>query len=196
MCVTMLNLSIMSLDTDHLDEICEDIIAQQRDGISTHAMFLMKFNPEGTPPIDKGEIECKKYDLFREKLDKIGAKHGVLVQATLGHIYKPYEPYSFQPSVSLVTGEERDVTCCPLDPNTREYMKAQMRTLAKRKPSIIMIDDDMGLLYKPTKGCACKYHMAEFNRRAGTNMSREELYAHTQGTSEEDRKYTDIYVDV
>lgn len=196
MCGIMLNLSITSLDTDHIDEICEDVIAQQREGISTHAMFMMKFNPEGTPPIDKGEIECKKYDLFREKLDKAGAKHGVLVQATLGHISKPYEPYPFQPSVSLVTGEERDVTCCPLDPNTREYMKAQMCTLAKRKPSIIMIDDDMGLLYKPTKGCACKYHMAEFNRRAGTNMSREELYAHTQGTSEEARKYTDIYVDV
>ena len=192
----MLNLSIMPLDTNHIDEICDDIIAQQRDGVSTHAMMMMKFNPEGTPPINKAEIECKKYDLFREKLDKAGAKHGVLVQATLGHIYKAFEPYPFQPSVSLITGEERDVTCCPLDPNTRKYMKDQMRILAKRKPSIIMIDDDMGLLYKPTKGCACKYHMAEFNRRAGTNMSREELYAHTQGTSEEDKKYTDIYIDV
>lgn len=41
-----------------------------------------------------------------------------------------------------------------------------------------------------------KEHMAEYNRRAGTNMTREELYAHTQGSSEEDKRYTQIYVDV
>ena len=34
--------------------------------------------------------------------------------------------------------------------------------------------------------------MAEFNRRAGTNMSREELYAHTQCKDEDSQKYTQI----
>ncbi len=191
----MLNLSIMSLNKDHIDEICEDIIEQQKTGVSTHAMFMMTFNPIGTPPIDRASEQCKIYDQYKERLDKAGAKHGVLVQATLGHITHPPKPYPFQPSVSLVTGEERDVTCCPLDPDFQEYIKGQMKTLAKRNPSLVMIDDDVGLLYKQSKGCACKYHMAEFNRRAGTDMTREELYAHTQGTSEEDKFYTDIYVE-
>jgi len=191
----MLNLSIMSLNKDHIDEICEDIIEQQKTGVSTHAMFMMTFNPIGTPAIDRASEQCKIYDQYKERLDKAGAKHGVLVQATLGHITHPPKPYPFQPSVSLVTGEERDVTCCPLDPDFQEYIKGQMKTLAKRNPSLVMIDDDVGLLYKQTKGCACKYHMAEFNRRAGTAMTREELYAHTQGTSEEDKFYTDIYVE-
>lgn len=192
----MLNLSIMPLDVEHVSEICQDIVDQQKNGVSTHAMFMMKFNPEGTPAVNKAEIQCKQYDLFRKQLDKAGAKHGVLVQATLGHIVTPYEPYPFQPTVSLITGEDRVVTACPLDPELRKHLRAQMRILAEHKPAMVMIDDDVGVLYKPTKGCACKYHMAEFNRRAGTNMTRQELYAHTQGKTEEDRKYTDLYVEV
>ncbi len=192
----MLNLSIMPLDIKHVDEICEDIAEQQRSGVSTHAMFQMKFNPEGTPAVDKATEQCKKYDVFRERLDRMGAKHGVLVQATLGHISVPSSPYPFQPSVFLSTGEERVVTCCPLDPSFREYIKEQFRTLATRHPSVVMIDDDVGLLYKQSNGCACKYHMAEFNRRAGTNMSREELYRHAQGKTEENKHYQQIYVEV
>lgn len=192
----MLNLSIMSLDADHMEEVCQDVAQQQATGVSTHAMFMMKFNPEGTPAVNKAEAQCRKYDLFRERLDQLGARHGVLVQATLGHITVPYEPYPFQPTVSLITGEERVVTACPLDPELRKYLKEQMQILAEHKPSIVMIDDDVGVLYKPTLGCACRYHMAEFNRRAGTNMTRQELYAHTQGKTPEDKKYTDLYVEV
>ncbi|MBE7026716.1 MAG: hypothetical protein E7410_04040 [Ruminococcaceae bacterium] len=192
----MINLSIMALDEEHIDEICEDIIEQQRTGVSTHALFFITINPEYTPAIDKATPACKLYDKFAARLDKAGAKHGILAQATMGHIVVPREMYPFQPSVSLITGEDRVVTCCPLDPNFHEYIKEQMKILAKHKPSMIMIDDDIGLLYKQTKGCACKHHLAEFNKRAGTNMTREELYAHTQGTSEEDKYYTQIYVDV
>ena len=192
----MLNLSIMPLDVDHLDEVANDIIEQQRSGVSTHAMFMMKFNPEGTPVVDKATDQCKKYDRFREKLDKAGAKHGVLVQATLGHIVVPYEPYPFQPSVFLSTGEERVVTCCPLDPNFREYIKDQFRILAEHHPSVVMLDDDLGLFYKRTQGCACKYHMAELNRRAKKSVTREELYQHVQGNSEENNYYKSLYVDV
>lgn len=192
----MLNLSIMPLDADHVDEVSEDIIEQERRGVFSHALFMMKFNPEGTPPVDKASAACEIYDRFRERLDLRGAKHGVLVQATLGHITLPFEPYPFQPTVSLVDGSERVVTACPYDPRLREYMKGQMRILAAHSPSVVMIDDDVGLLYKPTKGCACRYHMAEFCRRAGVEMSREELYRHTQGDSPEDKRYTDIYVGV
>lgn len=192
----MLNLSIMPLDTEHIDAVAADIIEQQKSGVSTHAMFMMKFNPEGTPAVDKASAQCQRYDLFRAKLDAAGAKHGVLVQATLGHITLPSAPYAFQPSVNLKTGEDRVVTCCPLDPAFRDYLRGQFCTLARHKPALVMIDDDIGLLYKQTKGCACRYHMAEFNRRAGTEMTREELYAHTQGTSEQDKYYTDLYVAV
>ena len=191
----MTNLSIMHMFPDHVEEHCADIIEQQKTGATTHAMLMMYFNPEGTPPVDKATNQCKTYDRYREILDKAGAKHGVLVQSTLGHITKPFAPYPFSPSVSLVTGEDRDVTCCPLDPNFHDYIREQFRILAEHKPGLVMLDDDLGLLYKPTKGCACKYHLAEFARRAGKKMTREEIYACTQGTSDEDKRLTAIYVD-
>ena len=192
----MLNLSMMPLDVEHVDEICADIIDQQARGISTHAMMMMYFTPEGTPPVDRAAQYCKKYDIFRERLDRAGAKYGVLVQSTLGHISTPASPHPFQNVVSLVDGSTLVSTCCPLDQGFRKYIKGQMRTLATHRPSVVMIDDDVGLVYRDVRGCACPLHMAEVNRRAGTDMTREEMYAHTQGVSEEDRRLTQIYIDV
>ncbi len=192
----MLNLSIMPLDVEHVDEICADIVDQQKRGISTHAMMIMYFTPEGTPPVDRAAQYCRKYDLFRERLDREGAKYGVLVQSTLGHINPPASPHPFGNVVSLVDGSTMVSTCCPLDRGFRKYIKGQMHTLATHRPSVVMIDDDVGLVYRDVRGCACPLHMEEVNRRAGTNLSREELYAHTQGDSEEDKRLTAIYIDV
>lgn len=192
----MINLSVMPLDIDHIEEVSEDIIEQQRSGATTHAIFMMKFNPEGTPAANKAEEQCRRYDMFRERLDRAGAKHGVLVQATLGHIIVPSSPYPFQPTVFLETGEDRVVTCCPLDPDFREYIRGQFRILAAHRPSLVMIDDDVGLLYKQSKGCACKYHMAELRRRLGRDINREELCLRVVGDSEEDKRCTSAYVEV
>ncbi len=192
----MLNLSVMPLFEDSVEAVCEDIIRQQREGITTYAMMMMTFNAEGTPPVEKAKEQCRIYDLYRERLDRAGAKHGVLVQATMGHITRPYAPHPFQTTVSVIDGEESGVTCCPLDPGFRAYMKEQMRILATHKPGAVMIDDDVAMLYRNTRGCACHRHMAEFNRRAGTDMTRQELYAHLSGSSPEDQQYAQLYVDV
>lgn len=192
----MINLSIMPLNENRIDEMCDDIIQQQKDNVSNCAMLMMKFNAECTPPVNKAEKQCRIYDKYRQQLDKYGAKYGVLVQATLGHITKPSSPHPFQSVVSLINGEEYESQCCPLDPGFKKYIRKQMKILATHNPDIVMLDDDIGLMYRKSKGCACRYHMAEFNRRAGTDMSREELYAHILGDSDEDKRYTDIYVDV
>ena len=192
----MLNLSIMPLDTENIDEVCEDIIEQQRSGATTHALMIMYFTPEGTPPQKKAEFYCKKYDMYRERLDRAGAKHGVLVQSTMGHIVVPSTPHPFQTVVNLTNGTNRVTTCCPLDPGFREYIKGEMRTLAEHHPSIVMIDDDVGLLYRDVKGCACERHLAEISKRAGKKLDREALYAHTQGKSEEDIRITKLYTDL
>ena len=195
----MLALSITPLDVAHVEEISNDIIEQQRSGVSSCALFMMKLQPEGTPVVDKATILCRDYDVFRQRLDSTGAKHGILAQATMGHIVTPFEPYPFQAVVSLPDGKEHPVTTCPLDPEFRKYMRGQMRTLATRAPSVIMIDDDVGLLYRNDrngKGCGCKYHVNEVSRRLGRPITREEIYLHTQGDSDEDKRITDIYVGV
>ncbi|MBR2870844.1 MAG: hypothetical protein IKB98_05680 [Clostridia bacterium] len=191
----MLNLSIMPLNTDNLEQISKDVIEQQRTGVSTHAMFMMYFSPEGTPPIDRAEIYCKKYEAFKDRLKDENVKTGVLVQSTLGHITVPPIMHPFQNMVDVSNGDERKASVCPYDKGFQKYIKGQMKRLAQSGPEIILIDDDVGLLYK-VKGCACPLHMAEFNKRAGTNLTREELYTHLKGNSELDKKYQEIFVEI
>lgn len=192
----MYNFSIMPLSEKFVRQQCEDIIFQQKNGVSTHAMLMMYFTPLGTPPVPRAKKQCKVLEKYRAYLDKADAKYGVLVQSTLGHITIPSEKHPFQTTVSLETGEESLTTCCPLDPDFRSYIKEQMKELATHNPSIVMIDDDIGILYRTTKGCCCKYHLEEFNRRAKTNMTREKLYSHTISNNPESKKYTDIYVEL
>lgn len=199
----LLNLSIMPLDAGNINSVCDDVIEQQRTGVSTHAMFIMYFDPEGTPLAERAGQFCRVYDLYRERLDAAGAKHGVLVQSTMGHIGEPSMPHPLQPTVSLETGTEKMRPCCPLDKGFQDYIRRQMCVLASHKPSLIMIDDDVGILYRHyLKGCACPLHMGEFNRRIAAltgriePVTREELFARTQGHSEEDKKITDIYVEL
>ncbi len=209
----MLNLSITPMDSEHIEETCEDLRMQQEKGITDCAMLMMFFAPEGTPPLPKAEIQCKLYDQYAERLNKMGVRHGVLVQSTLGHIVPPSIKHPFQNVVGLVTDTEYDTVpcydkyqmvdgvftpqCCPYDRNFQAYLREQMRVLATRHPSVIMIDDDMGILYRiGIKGCACPLHMAEFNRRAGKNLTREQLLKHVYGDSEEDKRLTQIFIDV
>ena len=79
--------TIMPLDTEHVDEICEDIRWQYENGVADCALFMIKLVPEGDPVIDKAAIECEKYARFREKLESMGLSCGVLVQCTIGHGY-------------------------------------------------------------------------------------------------------------
>ena len=60
--------SIMGLNTDYVDEICEDIRDQYKNGIMTCALFSMTLTPEGDPPVDKAGAMCQKYDIFRLRL--------------------------------------------------------------------------------------------------------------------------------
>ena len=61
--------TIMPLDTAHLDEICEDIREQYEKGIATCPLFSMTLVPEGEPPVNKAEILCAKYSIFKQRLD-------------------------------------------------------------------------------------------------------------------------------
>ena len=186
--------SIMPLDTDHVDEICNDIKEQYENGVANCAMFKMTLVPEGTPPADKAGTFCKAYDVFRDRLHLMGLRSGILVQASIGHGYDLNEMFPFQQYVNLTDGEPQNV-CCPYDKAFREHFRGVMKTLAEHSPAEIMVDDDFRLTFRAGRGCACPLHMAEFNRRAGLQLTREELFAHTEGTGEEDIRLTEIFIE-
>ena len=110
----MQNYSILVLDTDHFEEICEDIKYQYDNNIASCVLFKMTLTPEGIPAIDKAEILCKKYDLFRDRFAEMGYECGILAQATIGHGYKLNEDFAFQKYTGLTNGAEK-FTVCPFD---------------------------------------------------------------------------------
>ncbi len=187
--------TIMSYDTEHIDEICEDIIYQIKNDIASCALFSMTLVPEGNPPADKAKIYCEKYKLFKEKLSKSGVKNGVLVQASIGHGWVLGEMFPFQQYIGIRDGEKVSVVC-PYDEGFREYIYNAMRTIASCKPDHIMVDDDFRLIGRAGGGCACPLHMKRFNELAGTSLSREELYDIFCSDSEKADDYKKIFTEV
>lgn len=184
--------TIMPLDVEHIDEICEDIKRQYKENIASCALFKMTLVPEGNPPIDKAKIMCEKYDLFRRRLSAEGISNGVLVQASIGHGWQLSEPFPYQKFTGMRTGEEIEVVC-PYDEGFRDYIYNTMRTIALHSPDCIMVDDDFRLIGRGTDGCGCPLHMKRFNELAGTDLTRAEL--HKLLISDGNEEYKNIYVE-
>ena len=188
--------SIMFPDTAHLDEICQDIKEQYENGVATCALFEMTLVPEGNPPADKVGKLCKKYRLFQEKLNSMGLKCGILVQASVGHGWVLGEKFAFQKHTNFDDGKTRD-SVCPYDEGFREYIYNVMQTIARENPECIMVDDDFRTIWFKGEGCACPLHMARFNALAGTDLTDRELWEIVNNKNDERaKKYTDIFIEV
>lgn len=189
----MYKFSIMKMDVEHLEEVCQDIAEQYKTDATNMALFNMTLTPEGDPAADKATEFCKKYDLFRDRLKELGCECGILVQSTIGHGYKINVTKSFEQYLGRSTGEVREIYC-PYDEGFRAHFKEAFATLAKHAPKVIMVDDDFRLMQGPGRGCACKLHMARFNELTGKNMTREELDAHIKAHPYND-ELTDAFLE-
>lgn len=185
--------SIMPLDTEHLEEICEDIRLQYETGVATCALFSMTLVPEGNPPVDKATLLCEKYDRFRERLRSMGIGSGVLVQASIGHGWTLSERFPYQGYENLTDGAQTN-TVCPADEGFRTYIRNAMTTIAAHKPDCIMVDDDFRLLFRLGGGCACPLHLERFARLAGTSVTREELLETVRSDSPHAKQWSDWFV--
>ncbi|MBR4335904.1 MAG: hypothetical protein IKP74_05555 [Clostridia bacterium] len=165
--------SVTPLKDDHFAERCADIVDLHKRGVITMPLFEMVLVPEGDPVWDKVGPAAQTFARYREALEKEGVPAGILVQASLGHGYDltlaPFTQYE-----NLIDGKAEPVYC-PEDPRFLSHFCDVLRTIAKERPAAIMLDDDFRMIVRPGKGCVCPYHVAEFNRRAGTNYSRDQL---------------------
>ena len=187
--------SIMPLDTEHLEEICQDIKHQYDEGIASCALFCMTLVPEGDPPADKVGILCRKYGVVRDRLREMGLPSGVLVQASVGHGWVLGDMFPYQTHVNFTDGAATRVVC-PCDDGFRDYIRNVMATIASHAPDHIMVDDDFRTIWYKGEGCACPMHMERFNRRADTSLSREELWEIVHTRTEEAKRLTDIFIEV
>ena len=167
--------SIMPLHVEHLEEICQDIKEQYERGVATCALFFCKLVPEGKPLINKAAIFGEQYVLFRDRLKELGLECGILVQCSIGHGYPLNEESALTHYINVKDGQKQYVAC-PYDEGFQEYIRWQMEVLASYQPSVIMVDDDYRLMYRPGRGCACPLHMQAFTKRYGKEISRETLY--------------------
>ena len=185
--------SIMPLDVDHVDEICEDIRAQYESGVATCALFSMTLVPEGNPPANKVELLCAKYDLFRDKLKAMGIGCGILVQATIGHGWVLSEMFPYQQYTQLVDGKAI-YSVCPADEGFRAYIRHVFEVIAKHAPDHIMLDDDFRLLFRPGGGCACPLHLKRFEKLSGASVDRDTLLDAVREKSARGQQYSDWFV--
>lgn len=169
--------SVTPIHEDHFEERLADVIDQYERKITSCPLFIMYLMPEGDPVWDKATPSAKSYARYKRELDARKIPSAILIQSTFGHGTASAHPAPFQKMVGLKDGKEQNVYC-PIDPRTVEYLSKSIKTLAAEHPRAIMLDDDVRLLMRPFEGCACPLHMAEFNRRNNTKMTREELVEH------------------
>lgn len=189
----MFNYSIVNIDPSHVEEVCQDVIRQTKEGVADLALFKMTLVPEGDPVINKAAIEGEKYIIHRDRLKKEGVECGILVQATIGHGYKLNADFPFQHLMDLTTGEKRFVVC-PFDENFKDYLRSTFKTLAELSPKTIMVDDDFRLMARQGRGCACPLHMKAVSEKAGREVTREELHEAIFG-AKKDKELIDIFVE-
>ncbi|MBR0536600.1 MAG: hypothetical protein IJK40_00470 [Clostridia bacterium] len=127
--------SIMPLDADRIDEVCADIRRQQTEGVSTCALFEMTLVPEGDPPVDKVGYFCGIYRQYRAKLDAMGLKSGVLVQASLGHGWKLGEMFPFQQNIGFTDGVPINAAERLTDRGFGQYLGVAVRPWQGKQPT-------------------------------------------------------------
>ena len=77
-------------------------------------------------------------------------------------------------------GRQATAVACPLCPEWRSYLASVYALYASAKPEFVWVEDDFRLHnHAPLQwgGCFCERHMAEYARRAGQALSREDFLA-------------------
>ncbi|MCW5951037.1 MAG: hypothetical protein KIT69_02095 [Propionibacteriaceae bacterium] len=78
------------------------------------------------------------------------------------------------------SGRTASLAVCPRDPAWREYIAGLYAYYAAARPRFLWVEDDFRYHnHAPLEwgGCFCEEHLAEFSRRAGRPLSREEFVA-------------------
>ncbi len=130
-------------------------------------LYSLTLHPVGKPASAKVDAAVESYRKFAKLLEGTDVRPGILLQAILGHwarVDKEVEPWE---RAMHIDGTVKRF--CPLDPRFQDYIRTTAVKLASCHPCLILTDDDVRS-FSPKAECFCPIHVAEFNRRAGTNF--------------------------
>jgi hypothetical protein len=130
--------------------------------------------------IPEVELRTKWLQRASEHLRKIGVKHSINVMTSLGHGDYGQNAEERHPGLEFFVdynGNQSKSCACPISPIWRNVISETYRLYASTNPVRLWVEDDFRCYnHGPASfGCCCKRHMAEFGKRVGQEVSREEL---------------------
>ena len=149
-------------------------------------LYSLTLHPEGKPAMEKVERYVASYRKLKRALSGSDVRLGVLVQAILGHW--PRVDKEIEGWTRTVNIKGREVRFCPDDPGFAKYIDDTFVLLAQEKPAFILTDDDVRA-YSHDAECFCHRHVAEFNKRMGTNYSEKDLREKVAAAKQDDPEY-------
>lgn len=136
-------------------------------------------------PLETIAAHARQLASAKLELEKSGVKVGINPFTSIGQGDRGrdmHRLFSFQPLMDQY-GNSCRAAACPLGTSWREYYRDVSRLWASIRPHRFFLDDDFRWLNHgiATKGgkttCFCPLHLAEFERRYGRKVTREELIA-------------------
>lgn len=102
---------------------------------------------------------------------------GINVHCTLGHIDEGYTVYG-QPFAPIVGYRgDKSLSCfCPEHEDRKQFLREKYAMYAKTGADFLWVDDDVKFFWNGVKfGCFCTKCMERFNRKMGTDYTRQSL---------------------
>ncbi|MBO4410578.1 MAG: hypothetical protein J5794_00075 [Lachnospiraceae bacterium] len=175
----------LELDHPTTDTIISEILEQyEKYGITTYLLSgpCGGWRHLGYPESEHWEWLAKRFVEVRDALLPYGIRCGWWISITVkSGLLKGAAP------VMRADGTTSGFANCPLDPVFRKRLSRDVAAFAKiAKPAFIFTEDDFSVnAAAGSLGCFCEHHLSEFNRRQGTEYTRESLVeALTAGTPE------------
>ncbi|MBE6389022.1 MAG: hypothetical protein E7043_02490 [Lentisphaerae bacterium] len=134
----------------------------------------------GHPSLEWAKRYQEKLFLVKEALESRGVKYSLNPWITSGHADRGRDDRCRMPGFQFMVGadgSESRHSACFISPAWREYLQKLWGIYAATGPHIMWVEDDIRTFnHEPVEfGCFCPLHMAMFQKRTGTAVSREEL---------------------
>ena len=160
--------------------VIKNLVKMCEDSATSDVAVMYMCHPEGLPLMKKIEEAAQQFRRLKAQLKPHGIRAGILVQTLLDHAerFQPLSPVSFQ-RITGFDGAVSRACFCPMDQDFLIYVREMILMFSKELPDFFLVDDDVRLdNHHPARwACACPLHVALFNRFAGLEYSREQIFS-------------------
>ena len=116
----------------------------------------------------------------KKSCDANGIIYSLNPNVTQGHGDRGRHIAALHPDWDMCTGSDgtsADDCACSSSKPWRKYISSQWELYAETHPAVIWLEDDMRTSFHGAagRGCFCKTHIREFNKRNSLSLTREEL---------------------